>query len=187
MPGHYKKKLKMSSVSKKAKSGKMNKMKKQKMQKGGNMKKKVHCVCSRNHHPMLIQKGGKLLSPAQLKLLQRQHPDFRTLPVKSKQRGMGHCGCQRGGDFLGIGKAFSKVGKAIVSNPLRLAGAIGTLGLSETFLTPSQLIRDATGVKTSTVLDKAAPLLSKAGGKELALAGKLTSKGLQMVGLGRRR
>lgn len=184
MPGHYKKKVSMSSISKKAKKMKSGKMKKQK---GGQMKKNVHCVCSRIHHPMgKMQKGGRF-SPAMMKLLQRQHPDFRTLPVKTKQRGMGHCGCQYGGDFLGIGKAFSKVGKAIVSNPLRLAGAIGTLGLSETFLTPSQLIRDATGVKTSTVLDKAAPLLSKAGGKELALAGKLTSKGLQMVGLGRRR
>lgn len=184
MPGHYKK----GKMNKKKRVNKVSKMKKQK---GGQMKKNVHCVCSRNHHPMGMQTGGRLLSPAAMKLLQRQHPDFRTLPVKTKQRGMGHCGkqcIQCGGSFFGdIGKAFSKVGKAIVSNPLRLAGAIGTLGLSETFLTPSQLIRDATGVKTSTVLDKAAPLLSKAGGKELALAGKLTSKGLQMVGLGRRR
>ena len=179
MPNHYKK-MSMSSMSKKAK--KMKKMKKK--QKGGQKKtpKKKMCRC----HMM----GGSMLTPAQMKMLTRPVRKFSTLPVNPKmtQQGMGHCGhrCQQcgGNIFDSIGKAFSKVGKSIVSNPLRLAGAIGTLGLSETFLTPSQLIRDATGVKTSTVLDKAAPLLSKAGGKELALAGKLTSKGLQMVGLG---
>ena len=174
MPGHYKKKMnKKKRVNKKP-------------QKGGQVKKKMHCVCSRNHHQM----GGKLLSPAALKLLQRQHPDFRTLPIKTKQRGMGHCGkpChQCGGDFLGIGKAFKKIGKSIVSNPLRLAGAIGTLGLSETFLTPAQLLRDSTGVKVSKILDTTAPAISAVGGPELALGSKLTSIGLKQVGLGKRR
>ena len=195
MPGHYKKKLKMSSVSKKAKSGKMNKKGgKMKKQKGGQMKKKVHCVCSRIHHPMSMQRGGRLLSPAAMKLLQRQHPDFRTLPVlnpRMKQRGKGHCGCQRGGDFLGIGKAFKKIGKSIVSNPLRLALGIGSLGLSETILTPTQLIADAVGVKPSKVLNIAAPIIgavgTAAGAPELGLGSKFTAIGLKQMGLGRRR
>lgn len=137
------------------------------------------------------QKGGAmLLTPAQILRLQQPYGmnRFSTMPVPVRnQRGMGHCGCQYGGDFLGIGKAFKKIGKSIVSNPLRLAGAISTLGLSETFLSPAQLIRDSTGVKVSTVLDKAAPVLSKVGGPELALGSKLTSIGLKQVGLGKRR
>ena len=104
-----------------------------------------------------------------------------------RQQGMGHCGgrCgQCGGNiFDSIGKAFKKVGKSIVSNPARLALGIGTLGLSESFLTPAQLLRDTTGVKASKVLDKAAPIIS-AVAPEAALGSKLSSKGLKMMGLG---
>jgi len=150
-------------------------------------KKTTHCVCSKSHHQM----GGSMLSPAQMKRLQRPIRRFSTLPVnpsRMTQKGMGHCGCQYGGDFLGIGKAFSKVGKSIVSNPLRLAGAIGTLGLSETFLTPAQLFRDSTGIKPSKILDVAAPVIgavgTATGNPELALGSKFTSIGLKQVGLG---
>ena len=166
MPGHYKKKKVLRKNNKKP-------------QKGGEMKKKI-CRCH--------MRGGKLLTPAQLKLLQRQNPDFRTQPVK--QKGMGHCGmpCEQcGGDFLGIGKAFKKVGKSIVSNPLRLAAAIGSMGASELMLTPAQLFRDATGIKASKVLDTAAPAIAFVGGPEAALGSKIGSTGLKMVGLGKRR
>jgi len=168
MPGHYKKKMnKKKRVNKKP-------------QKGGQVKKKMHCVCSRNHHQM----GGRLLSPAQLKLLQRQHPDFRTLPVKTKQRGMGHCGCvQCGGGF------FSDLGGALTGafhDPLRGLAAVATLGASEVVAVPADLLKRTTGVKASKVLDKAAPLIS-AVAPEAALCSKLTSKGLSMVGLGSRR
>ena len=174
MPGHYKKKLKMSSVSKKAK--------KMKKQKGGQMKKKVHCVCSRNHHPMgNMQKGGRVLSPAMMKLLQRQHPDFRTLPVL-RQRGMGHCGCQRGGDFLGIGKAF----KRFTKNPLRIGAAILTAGASEVIALPADILKHNTGIKASDVLTVGAPVLT-AINPAGALGTKLTAFGLKQAGLGRRR
>lgn len=181
MPGHYKK-MSMSSVSRKAK--KMKKMKKRK-QKGGQKKtaRKKMCMCH--------QMGGSILTPAQMKMLMRPVRKFNTMPVNPKmtQQGMGHCGgrCgQCGGNiFDSIGKAFKKVGKSIVSNPLRLAGAIGTLGLSETFLTPAQLVKDATGVKVSKVLDTTAPVISAVGGPELALGSKFTSIGLKQMGLGK--
>lgn len=169
MPGHYKKKKKPVRNKKKTQHG---------GQKKKTAKKKM-CMC---------QKGGMLLTPAQMKMLTRPVRKFKTLPVKRKQKGMGHGCCQCGGNiFDDIGGAFKKVGKSIVSNPLRLAGAIGTLGLSETFLTPAQLLRDTTGVKASKVLEKAAPVITAVGGPELALGSKLTSKGLSMVGLGSRR
>tara|TARA_R110001606_G_scaffold27702_1_gene88365 strand:- start:66 stop:608 length:543 start_codon:yes stop_codon:yes gene_type:complete len=160
-----------------------------KKQKGGAKKKTTHCVCSKKHHQM----GGKFLSPAQMKMLTRPVRRFSTLPVnpKLRQQGMGHCGgrCgQCGGDFLGIGKAFKKIGKSIVSNPLRLAAAIGTMGMSESFLTPMQLVGDATGIKPSKVLNVAAPIIgavgTAAGAPELGLGSKFTAIGLKQMGLG---
>ena len=95
--------------------------------------------------------------------------------------GGGMCGA---GFFSSIGNAFKKVGKSIVSNPLRLAGAIGTLGLSETFLTPAQLLKQSTGIKSSDVIDKVAPILASAtGNPELALGSKLTSGTLRGMDL----
>jgi len=142
------------------------------IQKGGQMKKKL-CMC---------QMGGRLLSPAQVKLLQIQHPNFRTLPVKTKQRGKGHCQC--GGSFL------SDLGGALTGafhDPLRGLAAVGTLGASEVIAVPADLLKRRTGVKASTVLDKAAPIISSVGGPELTLGSKLTSKGLSMIGLGSKR
>lgn len=143
------------------------------------------------------------LTPAKAKQMmgpQYSRGRFTTLPVPIRrgQKGMGHgmgcgCGCggQRGGDFLGIGKAFSNVGRAITSNPLRLATAIGTMGMSEAFLTPAQLLKDSTGIKVSKVLDVAAPAIgavgAAAGAPELGFASKLTSKGLKQVGLGKKK
>lgn len=108
MPKHYKK-VNLSSVSKKAK--KMNKKK----QRGG-MKKKTakrkttHCVCSKKHHQM----AGSMLTPAQMKMLIRPIRKFNTLPVKMRQKGMGHCGnrCgQCGGNWFS--NAFKSIGKAL--------------------------------------------------------------------------
>jgi len=98
-----------------------------------------------------------------------------------KLSGQGMCGS---GIFSSIGRAFKKIGKSIVSNPLRLAGAIGTLGLSETFLTPAQLLKETTGLKTSKVLDKVAPIIATAtGNPELALGSKLSSGVLKTMDL----
>ena len=160
MPGHYKKK-KIVKRNKKSQHGGQKKM----------------CMC---------QNGGMLISPAQMKMLTRPVKKFSTLPVK--QKGMGHgCMCnQCGGNIFGdIGRAFKKVGKSIVSNPARLALGIGTLGLSEGFLTPAQLLRDTTGIRASKLLDIGAPAISAVGGPELATASKLSSIGLKQFGLGR--
>ena len=178
MPRHYKKS--MSSMSKKAK--KMKKMKKK--QKGGQKKtaKKKMCMCH--------MKGGSMLTPAQMKMLTRPVRKFSTMPVNPKmtQQGMGHCSghghrCgQCGGNiFDSIGSAF----KRTFSSPLRGLAAVSSLGLSETFLQPLDLLKSKTGVKGSDVLKKAAPVISAVGGPELALGSKLTSKGLSMMGLGK--
>jgi len=93
----------------------------------------------------------------------------------------GMCGS---GFFSSIGRAFKKIGKSIVSNPLRLAGAIGTLGLSESFLTPAQLLKETTGLKTSKILDTVAPIVATAtGNPELALGSKLSSGVLRTMDL----
>jgi len=98
-----------------------------------------------------------------------------------KLAGQGMCGS---GFFSSIGKAFKKVGKSIVSNPLRLAGAIGTLGLSEGFLTPAQLLKDSTGIKASKVIDTVAPTIATlSGNPEFALGSKLTSGTLRGLDL----
>lgn len=173
MPNHYKKKKKIVRKNKKTQHGGQKKT----------AKKKI-CMCH--------QKGGMLLSPSQLKMLTRPVRKFKTLPVKRKQRGMGHgCLCnQCGGNIFGdIGRAFKSVGKSIVSNPLRAALALGSAGASELFLTPAQLIRDSTGVRASKVLDVAAPVIgavgTAGGAPQLGLASKLTSKALKQMGLGR--
>lgn len=99
---------------------------------------------------------------------------------RKKQKG----GCmQQGGDFLGIGKAFSKVGNSIIHNPLRLAAAIGTAGLSETFLTPAQLTGDKVGVKPSKVVGVAAPVIGLVR-PDLGKAAGYTGTALGMMGLG---
>jgi hypothetical protein len=172
MPNHYRKK-------------KMPRNKK-KTQHGGQKKKLKMCMCH--------QKGGMLLSPAQLKMLQRPVRKFSTLPVKMKQKGMGHgCMCKQcgGNIFDDIGGAFKSVGKSIVSNPLRLAAGISTLGLSETFLTPAELLGKATGTKTSKLLEKAVPVITAVGAAQgapsLGKAAGFTAKGLKMMGLGSRR
>lgn len=160
------------------------------------MKKRTKmCRCSLEKPFSKHQKGGAmLLTPAQILRLQQPYGmnRFSTMPVPIKnQQGMGHCGCQYGGDFLGIGKAFKKIGKSIVSNPLRLALGIGSLGLSESFLTPMQLVSDATGIKPSKVLNVAAPIIgavgTASGAPELGLGSKFTAIGLKQMGLGKRR
>ena len=134
-------------------------------------------------------KGRGLLSPAQLKKLSRPVRKFKTLPVKRKQKGMG-CGChhgQQGGNiFDSIGSAF----KRTFSSLPRAALAVGTLGVSETFLQPLDLLKSTTGIKGSQILDVAAPIIgavgTATGNPELALGSKLTSKALKQLGLGRR-
>lgn len=140
-----------------------------------------------------------MLTPQQAVKLMESKRVVSTMPVpyvtKVVQRGKG-CGCgqsggcQTGGDFLGIGHAFQKVGKAITSNPLRLAAAIGTAGLSETFLTPAQLIGDKVGVKPSKALSAVTPVLgvasTLAGAPEIGKAAGYTATGLKMMGLGKK-
>jgi len=151
---------------------------KKKTQHGGQKKKtakKKMCMC---------QMGGRLLSPSQLKMLTRPVRKFKTLPVKRKQRGMGHGCCQCGGNI------FDDIGGALTGafhDPWRGLAAIGTLGASEVIAVPADLLKRTTGVKASKVLEKAAPVITAVGGPELALGSKLTSKGLSMVGLGSRR
>ena len=159
---------------------KMVRKNKKKTQHGGQKKKLKMCMCH--------QKGGMLLSPAQMKMLTRPVRKFSTLPVKMrpKQMGMGHgCMCNQCG-----GNIFSDIGGALTGvfrDPLRAAAAIGTLGASEVIAIPADLFKRTTGVRASTVLDKGAPIISAIGGPEAALGSKLTSKGLSMVGLGSRR
>ena len=137
------------------------------------MNKRKMCKC---------QCGGALLTPAMIKMLQRPYQRFNTLPVKrkpKKQMGMG-CDCQHGGNI------FSDIGSALTGvfhDPLRAVAAVATLGASEVIAIPADIFKRTTGVRASTVLDKAAPLIT-ALGPEAAMGSKLTSKGLSMVGLG---
>lgn len=175
MPNHYKKKKKMPK----------------KHQKGGQKKraKKKMCRCS-GRHSRTIMKGGSMLTPAQMKMLQRPVRKFSTLPVNPKmtQQGMGcghHCSQCGGNIFDSIGSAF----KRTFSNPLRGLAAVSTMGLSETFLQPAELIGKATGTKTSKLLEKAVPVITAVGSAQgapsLGRAAGLTAKGLKMMGLGK--
>ena len=144
-------------------------------------KRRKPCMCGGNLTPLQVK---KMMGPRHFKIM--PVPYVTRVP----QMGRGHCCGQCGGDFLGIGKALSKVGKSIVSNPLRLAAGIGTLGLSETFLTPAQLIGDAAGVKPSKALAATTPFLTiagtAAGAPALGKAAGFTSKALKMMGQGKR-
>ena len=140
------------------------------------MRKKKMCKC---------QKGGAFLSPAEIKKLMGPVRRFSTMPVKRKpkqQMGMG-CGCQHGGNI------FSDIGGALTGvfhDPLRALAAVGTLGASEVIAIPADLLKRTTGVRASTVLDKAAPLIGSLGG-EATMGAKATSFGLKQVGLGKKR
>ena len=138
--------------------------------------KKCHCA---------KQRGGMKLNPATMDKLR---PKYTTLPVKRRQlytlrpqRGMGHC--QHGGNF------FSDLGSAITGvfhDPVRAIAAVGTLGASEVIAMPADLLKRQTGVRTSTLLDTAAPILGPILGPEAALGAKGTSFALKQIGLGRR-
>jgi hypothetical protein len=140
---------------------------------------------------------GGMLSPAQMKKLMRPVRRFSTMPVrKPKQRGMG-CGCQslrtlqvlpqHGGDFLGIGSALSRT----FSNPLRGLAAVGTMGLSETFLQPAEAVGKLVGVKPSRALKVASPFIgavgSAIGNPELGMASKGSAEVLEMMGVGKKK
>ena len=140
------------------------------------MNKRKMCKC---------QCGGALLTPAMIKMLQRPYQRFNTLPVKRKpkQKGMG-CGCQHGGNI------FSDIGGALTGvfhDPLRALAAVATLGASEVIAIPADIFQRTTGVKASTVLDKAAPLIGPIAGPEAAMGAKATSFGLKQVGLGKKK
>ena len=153
------------------------------------------------------QNGGAFLSPAQVKKLMGPVARnltgsaalrrFSTMPVrKPKQRGMG-CGCQslrtlqvlpqHGGDFLGIGSALSRT----FSNPLRGLAAVGTMGLSETFLQPAEAVGKLVGVKPSRALKVASPFIgavgSAIGNPELGMASKGSAEVLEMMGVGKKK
>ena len=130
---------------------------------------------------------GGMMSPAQMKKLMRPVRRFSTMPVrKPKQRGMG-CGCQHGGDFLGIGSALSRT----FSNPLRGLAAVGTMGLSETFLQPAEAVGKLVGVKPSRALKVASPFIgavgSAIGNPELGMASKGSAEVLEMMGVGKKK
>ena len=93
-----------------------------------------------------------------------------------KLPGQGMCG---GGFFSSIGNAFKRTFSSIP----RAALALGSLGISETFLQPLDALKSKTGIKGSQIIDTAMPVLGLVGGPELGLASKLTSKGLKTMNL----
>tara|TARA_R110000772_G_scaffold53495_1_gene122399 strand:+ start:7543 stop:8910 length:1368 start_codon:yes stop_codon:yes gene_type:complete len=93
-----------------------------------------------------------------------------------KLAGQGMCG---GGIFSSIGSAFKK---AFSSIP-RAALAVGSLGISETFLQPLDLLKSTTGIKGSKIIDTAMPVIGLVGGPELRIASGLTSKALKGMDL----
>ena len=132
------------------------------------------------------QRGGAFMSPAQVRttIISPVQRRFTTLPVrKPKQKGMG-CGCQHGGNF------FSDLGSSLTGvfhDPLRALAAVGTLGASEVIAIPADMLKRTTGVRASTILDKAAPLIGPLVGPEGSMGAKATSFGLKQIGLGKKR
>ena len=142
------------------------------------MRRNKMCSCARK------QRGGAFMSPAQVRtIISPVQRRFTTLPVrKPKQKGMG-CGCQHGGNF------FSDLGSSLTGvfhDPLRALAAVGTLGASEVIAIPADMLKRTTGVRASTVLDRAAPIIGSLG-PEAAMGSKATSFGLKQVGLGKKR
>lgn len=93
-----------------------------------------------------------------------------------KLSGQGMCGS---GFFSSIGSAFKR---AFSSIP-RAALAVGSMGISETFLQPLDVVKKTTGIKGSQVLDLVSPVLGVVGGPEMGIAGKLTSGVLKSIDL----
>jgi hypothetical protein len=93
-----------------------------------------------------------------------------------KLSGQGMCGA---GLFSAIGSAFKR---AFSSIP-RAALAVGSMGISETFLQPLDAVKKTTGIKGSQVLDLVSPVLGVVGGPEMGVAGKLTSGVLKSIDL----
>ena len=93
-----------------------------------------------------------------------------------KLSGQGMCG---GGFFSSIGNAFKRTFSSIP----RAALALGSLGISETFLQPLDVLKSKTGIKGSQIIDTAMPLIGLAGGPELGVASGLTSKVLKGMNL----
>ena len=132
------------------------------------MKRKKICKCRG-----VSQCGGsKKLSPAQMKKIMGPVV-YRPMPVYG----------QRGGDFLGI----ASWAKRVVKNPLRLAGAIGTFGMSEAAIKSGQAFKKITGVKPSKALNVLAPVASFMGAPEIGLPAKAVSFGYKQIGLGKKK
>ena len=130
------------------------------------MKRKKICKCRG-----VSQCGGsKKLTPSQMKRLMGP-VIYRPMPVYN----------QYGGDFLGIGSWAKKV----VSNPLRLAGAIGTFGMSEAAIKSGEAFKKVTGVKPSKALDIIGPAAAFVGAPEIGLPAKAVSFGYKQIGLGK--
>ena len=93
-----------------------------------------------------------------------------------KLAGQGMCG---DGIFSSIGNAFKRTFSSIP----RAALALGSLGISETFLQPLDALKSTTGIRGSQVLDAVAPVIGIVGGPDLGIASGLTSKGLKKLNL----
>ena len=133
-----------------------------------------------------MQHGGAFLSPTQLRtIISPVQRRFTTLPIRKKPKQLGSgCGCQHGGNF------FSDLGSSLTGvfhDPLRALAAVGTLGASEVIAIPADMLKRTTGVRASTILDKAAPLIGPLVGPEGSMGAKATSFGLKQIGLGKKR
>ena len=133
-----------------------------------------------------MQHGGAFLSPTQLRtIISPVQRRFTTLPIRKKPKQLGSgCGCQHGGNF------FSDLGSSLTGvfhDPLRALAAVGTLGASEVIAIPADMLKRTTGVRASTILDKAAPLIGPLVGPEGSMGAKATSFGLKQIGLCKKR